>query len=94
MIYYKHLVNRLQLSNDGSIPIELMNSKLSNITMNRSVYICMDESCRYDNVMSKDTWKFVRYFTFFSLECSGYHHMMIVYFRYIIIDWFHAIYTD
>jgi len=55
MIYYKHLVNRLQLYNDGLIPNELMNSKLSNITMNRSVCICMVERYRCDYVMSKDT---------------------------------------
>lgn len=67
MIYYKHLVNRLQLSNDGSIPNELMNKKSSNITMNTSVCICMDERCGCDIVMYKDKWKFMRYFTFFTL---------------------------
>jgi len=51
MIYYKHLVNRLQLSNDGSIPNELMNKKSSNITMNTSVCICMDERCGCDIVL-------------------------------------------
>jgi len=39
MIYYKHLVNRLQLSNDRSIPTELMNTKSSHITMNTSVCV-------------------------------------------------------
>lgn len=50
MIYYKHLVNRLQLSN-GSIPNELMNTKSSNTIMNTSVCICMDERCGCDIVM-------------------------------------------